>query len=229
MNDVLIVSKADKRLRVRAKRKGLQVVITDGNPAGMEFDRALIVAPGTVIPWDLIKHGLHFLQRWDAAAPLWRYGKTAADVGGPGERKRTQKITRDLRILLYSHELLFVRDSPDGRAMLVAWQKEMADGGEPRLAFLRAVYRVKPLFLALPRTWLSEVKDRRTDRRHQQPSRSKKRKTPMADRINALVKVEIAPGRYVRCKPGEEEETLRRWRKVLKTRRGEPGRRARQR
>jgi len=113
--------------------------------------------------------------------------------------------------------------------MLVAWQKEMADGGEPRLAFLRAVYRVKPLFLALPRTWLSEVKDRRTDRRHQQPSRSKKRKTPMADRINALVKVEIAPGRYVRCKPGEEEETLRRWRKVLKTRRGEPGRRARQR
>lgn len=205
MKDVLILREPDKQVQAQAKRHRLEVVIADGSLAETEFDRALIVAPGTGIPWDLVRHGFHFLQRWDAAAPLWRYGKVAADVGGPAEQKRTQKITRDLRVLLYAHELLFVRNSPDGRTLLAAWQEEMTGAGEARLAFLRAVYRVKPLFLALPRTWSSEVQRRPKERpvaRHGQRSN--------------LVRVEIAPGRYVRCKPGEEEKTKKQWERQLR-------------
>lgn len=208
MKDVLILHEPNKQTQAQAKRHRLAVVVTDGILAEIEFNRALIVAPGTGIPWDLVRHGFHFLQRWDAAAPLWRYGKVAADVGGPAEQKRTQKITRDLRVLLYAHELLFVRNSPDGRALLAAWQEEMTGGGEPRLAFLRAVYRVKPLFLALPRTWSSEVQRRRKERLLRQRGRRNGRSN--------LVRVQIAPGRYVRCKPGEEEKTLKQWRRQLR-------------
>ncbi len=207
MTDVLILREPDKEVQARAKRHRLEVVIADGSLAEIEFDRALIVAPGTVIPWDLLRHGFHFLKRWDAATPLWRYGKVAADVGAPAEQKRTQKITRDLRVLLYAQELLFVRSSPDGRALLAAWEEEMAGGGEARLAFLRAVYRVKPLFLALPRTWSSEVQSGRRKRPARRSSQSRRSK---------LVRVEIAPGRYVRCKPGDEEKTLKQWRRQLR-------------
>lgn len=207
MTDVLILREPDKQVQARAKRHRLEVVIADGSLAEIEFDRVLIVAPGTVIPWDLVRHGFHFLQRWDAAAPLWRYGKVAADVGAPGEQKRTQKVTRDLRVLLYAQELLFVRNSPDGRALLATWEQEMAGGGEPRLAFLRAVYRVKPLFLALPRTWSSKVEGRRTKRPARRTRQSQRSK---------LVRVEIAPGRYVRCKPGEEEKTKKQWERQLR-------------
>lgn len=205
MKDVLILREPDKQVQAQAKRYRLEVVVADGSLAETQFDRALIVAPGAVIPWDLLRHGFHFLQRWDGAAPLWRYGKVAADVGAPAEQRRTQKVTRDLRILLYAHELLFVRDSPDGRALLATWEQEMAGDGEPRLAFLRAVYRVKPLFLALPRTWSSEVQ-----------RRSKERPVGRHGRRSNLVRVEIAPGRYVRCKPGDEEKTLKHWRRQLR-------------
>jgi len=206
MKDVLILREPDKQAQAQAKKYRLAVVIAKGSLAEIEFDRALIVAPGTTIPWDLVRHGFHFLKRWDAAAPLWRYGKVAADVGGPAEQKRTQKVTRDLRILLYAHELVFVRDSPDGRALLAAWQEEMVGDGEPRLAFLRAVYRVKPLFLTLPRTWSSEVQRRRKER----PVRRQ------SGRTVGLVRVEVAPGRYVRCKAGDEEKTLKQWRRQLR-------------
>jgi len=206
MKDVLILREPDKQVQAQAKRYRLEVVVADGSLAETQFDRALIVAPGTIVPWDLVGHGFHFLERWDAAAPLWRYGKVAADVGTPAEQKRTQKITRDLRVLLYAHELLFVRDSPDGRALLAAWEQEMVDGGpSARLAFLRAVYRVKPLFLALPRTWSSEVQ-----------RRPKERPVGRHGRRSNLVRVEIAPGRYVRCKPGEEEKTLKQWQRQLR-------------
>lgn len=201
----IVLKEADSTIEARAKRAGLEVVIQEKNDGTIPFANTLYVAPGTGVPWDLLSSGWHFLKRWDAAAPLWRYGKVAADVGGPAEQKRTQKLTRDLRVLLYAHELLFVRDSPDGRALLTAWQEEMADGGEPRLAFLRAVYRVKPLFLALPRTWSSEVQRRDTER----PVRDQ------SGRSN-LVRVEIGPGRYVRCKPGDEEKTLKQWRRQLR-------------
>lgn len=206
MNDVLILRKDDKTARVQAKRAGLQVVVSDGYDA--EFDRALIVEPGMAIPWGLVDYGLHFLERWDAAAPLWRYGELAETVGTPADRKRTAKLVRDLRVLLYAHELLFVRGSGDGRALLDAWQEERADYAEPRLAFLRALYRVKPRFCALPRSWAGEHL-RHAEKRTLQhvPEHLRPFVKPSGE---GLVRVEIKPGVYVRCKPGQEQDVLKR-------------------
>lgn len=185
---------------VRAgKKRHIQVIAQEGWE--LPAETTLFVAQGVNIPWRLLDAGFHFLERWEAAAPLWRYGKIAADLGGPKEQKRTLALVKDLRVPVYGHELLFVRDCDGGRQLLEAWRGE-CDGGDERLAFLRALCRVKPIFLALPRSWLYETgtSQRAERRRHK----------------SALVKVEIAPGRYVRCRPGDEEMMKKRYSHQIK-------------
>lgn len=200
MNDLLVLQQPDKTAAALAAKHGLRTVVRAGYD--VPFDRALFVEPGTAIPWNLVDYGLHFLGRWDAAAPLWRYGVLAQDVGTPVERKRTEAVALDLRVLLYASELLFVRASPAGLALLKAWQEEQTRGPDKRLAFLRALHLVKPLFCALPRSWLfAEEKVRAEQRKASLPQ----------PRTGALVTVEVAPGRFIRCHAGEEKSLLARY------------------
>ena len=163
----IVIRSDDKTIRSRAKRLGIELVVTDS----WEVTGPTLFATST-IPWDLVQAGFHFIERWDAAAPLWRYGKIASDIGTPSDQKRTRAITRDLRLLLYAPELLFVRDSDAGRALVETWRAEcdpstsfdelrmQRSGGDERLAFVRALYMVKPIFCALPRSWLAEIQER---------------------------------------------------------------------
>jgi len=206
MNNVLILRQDDKQARMHAKRTGLRVEITDGYDVA--FDRALIVEPGMTIPWRLVDYGFHFLERWDAAAPLWRYGELAETVGNSADQKRTAKIVRDLRVPLYAHELLFARGTGDGRALLDAWMSERDGGGDARLAFLRALYQVKPRFCALPRSWTGEhLRSRRAQAVQHVPQHLRRYVKPSGE---GLVRVEIRPNVYVRCKPGQEADVMKR-------------------
>ena len=227
-DDVMILREADKTMQTRAKRAGLRVVIPEGLASEEKFDRAIIVEPGTQVPWDLIGHGLHFLQRWDAAVPMWRYGVNASDVGEKAERKRTGALVRDLRVLLHSYELLFVRGDGDGRALLRTWEAEKDGGSEPRLAFLRAVYQVKPRLCVLPRSWLADVQQRSTQAAA--AGRGKKRGTKQGTKQGTprrvhttggkMIRLEVAPGRFVRCKPEDAEKVKEMYENKLHRRRG---------
>ena len=201
----------DAKIEAQAKRCGIRV--HSGTYGPPPFERTLFVRAGAAVPWDLVPFGFHFVERWDAAVPLWRYGVLAKDVGGPAEQRRTAAIVRDLRVLLYSHELLFVRDSEAGRALMRAFVEELGSGpptptlppirmeGRERLAFLRAMYRTKPRLCVLPRSWLADVLER-----SEQDAR-KKASTRRAARTGVpLVRVEIAPGRFVQCYRGDEEK-----------------------
>jgi len=156
----------------------------------------------------LIPAGMHFLERWDVAAPLWRYGVLAKDQGTPSDQKRTEAVIRDLRVLLYAHELLFVRDSPDGRRFLETWRAECGDGNgtgsDERLAFLRALYLVKPLFCALPRSWLADLQ-----KRAEQDARTARSRAMSHQQV--MVRVQIGPNVFVSCPEGQEEKTKERF------------------
>ncbi len=200
----IVLSAPDKRLAATAKSRGLGVVVDAGLP--LAFAKTLFVEPGTCVPWDLLPAAWHFLERWDCAVPLWRYGVVAADVGPAAERKRTQAIVRDLRVLLHAIELLLVHDNEDGRALLAAYREERSGATELRLAFLRAFYRVKPRCCILPRSWLANIQARAvTAARRSRRSRGKR-----------LVQVEIMPGRYVQCHAGDEEQVRALWRGRMK-------------
>lgn len=196
MPGIVVIGVRDGAIESGAKRAKLDVQYSDA-PV-LAFDKTLIVASGTRVPWGLLPAAWHFLERWDAAVPLWRYSMKAADVGTKQEQKATRAVIRDLRVLLHSVELLFVRDNEDGRALIEAYNEELAGGGERRLAFLRAYYRTKPRMCVLPRTWLAEVQARAA--RDVKPSTVKP-----PQKLIDLVRVEIAPGRFVKCVAGEEE------------------------
>lgn len=192
----VVLTGADKGIQAKAKNVKLDVVIDPALP--LAFDKTLFVEPGTGVPWDLLPAAWHFLdlERWDAAVPLWRYSVTGEDVGKAGDRKRTKAKIRDLRVLLHSVELLFVRDNEDGRALMEAYRHELSDRGDKRLAFLRALYQVKPRLCVLPRSWLAEVQQR--VRKDAQAVRGRRK------RAGKLVTVEIGPGRFVKCHAGDE-------------------------
>ncbi len=122
-------------------------------------ERTLFVAPGARMPRDLLKQGFRLLERWDVAVPLWRYGVLAKDIGTEAERERTKAIVLDLRVLLYAHEVLFVRPEGDGERFIQAWRGECVPGANERLAFLRALHAVKPLVCTLPQEWVARLED----------------------------------------------------------------------
>jgi hypothetical protein len=211
----LVLRAEDKTARGQAKKLGLEVVVTDS----WEVSGPTLFAT-VPIPWGLVPAGFHFLERWDAAAPLWRYGVLAATLGTPAERQRTEAITRDLRLLVYAPELLFVRASPAGRALVETWRAECQYGDE-RLAFIRALYLIKPIFCALPRTWLAELaaKGGRGQRpATRAPLRMEPRSVVAGRDQHSLVTVQIGPNQFVKCKPGDEGQVQRRFKEMAQKR-----------
>jgi hypothetical protein len=195
---ILVVGKEDMSPYSRAKSKGLELAQTD--QASIYFDKTLIVAYGTRVPWDLLPAAWHFLDKWDAAVPLWRYGITAKDVGDDKERKLTKEVIGDLRVPLHSCELLFVRRSELGTELIETWLQEIKEGGDKRLAFLRALHLVKPFLCVLPASWLADVREY---------DRQATRRTHAARGTGVpLVSVEIAPGQFVKCHQGDEDKVI---------------------
>lgn len=174
------------------------------------WHHTLFITPGTCVAWNLLPMGFRFLERWDLAAPFWRDGMLAKDVGQAVDRERTQSILHDLRVPLYAHELLFVRDSDDGRAFMASWRAECAKGDE-RLAFLRALYMVKPRFCVLPRLWLTDIAQH-AERDRAAAQQRRMRNPPQ------LIQVEVAPGRFVQCYPQDRDKVLERYQRMARRR-----------
>jgi hypothetical protein len=118
----------------------------------LPFERTIIWQTTVPLRAELVPAALKLLDRWQLAIPLYDYRELAQDVGDDNDRAETQDIVRDLRCLLYDTHLMFVRRSGDTRALFDAYDRER-DGGDERLAFLRALYQTKPVICALPATW----------------------------------------------------------------------------
>lgn len=218
MKGILLYNGNDEVIEKRAVAFRLQLSKVDFPPHELPYDKTLIVQAGTRVPWDLLPAAWNFLERWDAAVPLWRYGVLAADVGTPEERQKTQTIVRDLRVLLHSYELLFVRRSEDGTRFVEQWARECSGGCDRRLAFLRAVYQVKPCMCILPTSWLAEVRAKSKQavakgcvvtQRHVVAQRRSEAKAG-----RNLVRLEVQPGHVVKVLAGTEAEVLAKFAKL---------------
>lgn len=204
MNGVLLRANDDVICR-QAERAKLPVVI--GSDYELPFDKTLIVEPKTRVPWDLLPAAWQFLERWDAAVPFWTYGKMAKDIGQDIERKLARQEIRDLRVLLYSYELLFVRKNSTGETLIKKWEslQKSFENLDKRLTFLRAVYAVKPRLCVLPITWLADVQ------RSSQQAMLRHRGVSNPGKGRRLVVVELEPGRIIKCYEGDEERVRRQY------------------
>src|SRR5512139_230551 len=126
----------------------MQVTIFEGACA-LQFERTVWIDSLLAVRPELLAIGLGLLDTWEIAIPLQDYKTLAVSVGTEAEREKTKALIRDLRVPLYDTRLIFMRSSPDVARLLELWKRE----GQTDLAFLRALYTVKPFILALPATW----------------------------------------------------------------------------
>ena len=192
-----MIGDPDPNVESKAKKHRLGFDVSDNY--SIPFEKTMIVESGVRVPWDLLPAAWAYLDRWDLATPLWRYGETAADIGTAEERDLTRSVIRDLRVLLYYHELLFVRKSDRGIKMIEKWIAEMERGPDRRLAFLRAYYQVKPILCAVPISWSADVRSASIQTlRSRNPRIARMKKS-------SLVRVEVSPGRFVKCHRNDVE------------------------
>lgn len=119
----------------------------------MPWERTLIWNSACPLQPSTVAVGLGLLDVWDIAMPLWDYKVLAQNVGTEADQARTKRIVRDLRVPLYETRIIFIKKCKTTENLLETWLDEGEEGGDTRLAFLRAFYQVKPLMLALPVTW----------------------------------------------------------------------------
>lgn len=149
------------------------------------------------IPWDMLELGFRLLGRWDVIVPLGREGMVVQELGTESECRRAREIAGDLRQPVYAPEVLLVGEG--GRGLVECWREECRQYHDERLAFTVALHRCKPRVCTAPRSWLVRTEERT----------AADRKWAGGRKPVALVQVEVAPGRFVRCRPGEEEATRR--------------------
>jgi len=147
-----VVVPAESYDAATAALPGLEV--TTGEPS-LPFAKTLLWSPAVSFRTDLILTGFNLLDTWEVAAPLASYEVLARDIGTADDRARTEAVIRDLRVPYYEPGILFLRRCAASRDLLAAWQEERGRGDNDGLALLRAIYRVKPLILALPTVWIS--------------------------------------------------------------------------
>jgi hypothetical protein len=147
--------------------------MAESRPAGV-----LYLGHDVTLPPELVEAGFRFLERgWDVAAPFAPGHVLAADVGTEEERERTRALVGDLRVPLYSLDIMFVGEGARGGAFICALARETfipdlldefypelldenVTGVDERLAFLRAVFQTKPRLCVLPRLWLGTAAER---------------------------------------------------------------------
>jgi len=150
----LAVAVDSAMLRDALAQFGLEKLpVTAGPLPAIPYERTIMWDVAAKARVELFAAGLSFLSRWSMAVPLWSYDELARDIGSEADRLRTEAVVHDLRAPVYDTRLMFVRRNAEAEAVMQAWGAER-DGGDVRLAFLRAVYKVRPLILALPTTWL---------------------------------------------------------------------------
>ncbi len=117
--------------------------------ARLPWLRTLIMHPEITLQENMILTGLGLLETWQVVVPLKPYNLLAQNIAADEEREKTLAVIHDLRVPVYDHRCVFMRRCPESEELLTQWQAE----GGGTLAFLRALYTVKPLVLALPYLW----------------------------------------------------------------------------
>ena len=129
-----------------------KVPVTHTEDPELAYEFTALWDPALPFRAEMAPVGFALLDVWQVACPLWDYKELAVRAGNEEDRERTKAIIRDLRVPMYDTRLMWLRRCGDTQRLIDAWNAER-NGGDDRLAFLRALYQVKPMILALPITW----------------------------------------------------------------------------
>jgi len=151
---IVLVGSAPEPLKQQILSSFSTLNIKVGEPS-LPFSRTIIWNTRTPIRHALFGVGLTRLENWQVSIPLRDHQEIALHHGTEEDRARTLEVIHDLRVPVYETDIMFVRRSDTTRALIDLWVEECKHGNE-RLAWLRAVYQIKPHIEALPMSWLNE-------------------------------------------------------------------------
>jgi hypothetical protein len=117
------------------------------------FQYNLIWTPSLPLRVELLPTAMHLLDTWEIIVPMWDYNELAAGIGSEEDRAKVKATVRDLRVPLYDTRMMFVRKTDSTERLFAEYVKELSAGMEDKLAFLLALYRVKPFIMPTPLTW----------------------------------------------------------------------------
>ena len=123
-------------------------------------DCVLFLAPGvSVLPED-IEAGFRWLEIWDVLMPLKSYKLLVQDFIHDGcSASDTLALIRDGRQMVYDERVLFVRHGSSADELLAARKEETCEDDDCPLPMLRAIWKAKPLLLALAESWVVEKRE----------------------------------------------------------------------
>jgi len=137
----------------------LELETAAGGPA-LPFEYTILWDPKVKPQGTLITVALKTVAGtgWEIAVPIYSYHKLAKACGTKEERALTKAVIHDLRVPVYNPGLMFVQRTERTEALMSQWITEMSHPGfDNRLAFMRALYKVKPIILPLPTIWVKKT------------------------------------------------------------------------
>ena len=144
--------------RIPKWAQALELETAAGGP-GLPFAYTVLWDPKIKPQGTLITIALKTIAKtgWEIAVPIYSYHKLACDCGRPEEQVLTKAVIHDLRIPVYNPGLMFVERNERTLDLMSQWVTEMShEGFDNRLAFMRALYIVKPVILPLPTIWIKK-------------------------------------------------------------------------
>lgn len=148
LNGAGILTDHKELLCKRLERESKGIEILEGAPC-LPFEKTILLDSALAFRASLIPVGVTMLDTWDIAVPLMDYKILALHIGTDSEREQTKAVIRDLRVPVYDTRLMFIKRNQDTERLIDNWR----NAGKTPLAFLRELYKIKPLILALPCTW----------------------------------------------------------------------------
>lgn len=190
------------------------------------FDRTLYVDADTYFKQGP-KDGFELLDRWDLAVAETQTRSLDEGIAGHKECVGTSTWLGTKQILYHNSGMIFWKKNERTVNLFKLWSEEWQKykGWDEQVALLRALIRSDCMFLTLPHTWNCYTDSdsfllrhwfgggqARIEAKHHRFMPNQPRDT------RKMVKVEIAPGRFVKVYQGDEEKAKKHYAEVLKGR-----------
>ena len=177
------------------------------------FDRTLYVDADTAFKSNP-KIGFDLLDRWDVVLAETQTRSLVEGLAGLKESQGTSKWLGTPHILYHNSGMIFWRKNEKTDRLFDLWSTEwqVYSGWDEQVSLLRALLKSEVMFLTVPYTWNcysdkeSHILHHWFGGRHARTESRQRRPQNVQTEARRMVKVEIKPGRFVKCYAGDEEK-----------------------
>ncbi len=113
--------------------------------------KVLMLDGALKIDMEFAKHIFRWLDVWEVAAPFYDYNKMLVDIADEHDKAKIIKVVFDLRIPLYRNDIVFIRTNENTKKLLNVYEKQKAEYHNHMVAFMHAIWVVKPYIIYLPK------------------------------------------------------------------------------